>query len=135
MTTQQKGELATLRVMLRAVERGVLVSRPVLEGSRYDLVLDDGTRLYRAQVKYASADPDSGRLVVELKKHSGGYRRRLYTYSEAEIDVVVVYVPDLESVLWLPAPLWAGKVSVALRLTPPRNGQVAGCSFAADYIW
>jgi hypothetical protein len=51
-STAQKGELALLHVLQRAVENGWIVSRPTRD-CRYDLVLDDGDRLYRAQVKYA----------------------------------------------------------------------------------
>jgi len=59
-STAQKGEIAMLRVLQRAVERGWLATRPTRD-YRYDLVLDDGERVYRVQVKYAARAPSAAR--------------------------------------------------------------------------
>src|SRR5262245_7867424 len=49
----RKAEVAMMKVALRAMERGAMVSKPVAEGARYDYVIEDQGRLYRVQVKYA----------------------------------------------------------------------------------
>lgn len=133
-TTIEKGEIALLHVLLRAAERGAVASRPVREGSRYDPVIDENGRLSRAQVKYGGASRRAGSVVVELKKHSGGYRRHLYSYRRDELDALVVYMPSV-GVVWLPPTLWVDRTSVTRRLAPARNGQATGCTFAADYLW
>lgn len=51
-STAQKGELALLRVLQRSLEKGWIASRPTRD-CRYDLVSDDGERLYHVQVKDA----------------------------------------------------------------------------------
>lgn len=53
MTSAQKGELALLKVLVRANELGWVASRPTRD-CRYDLVLDDGKQLHRVQVKYCN---------------------------------------------------------------------------------
>ena len=52
-SAHQKGEIAQLKVQLRAAEKGVTLSKPLID-SRYDFIRDDGRKQERAQVKYAS---------------------------------------------------------------------------------
>ena len=103
-STAQKGELALLRALQRAVEKGWIASRPTRD-CRYDLVLDDSERLYRVQVKYAGRQPWDCRGVVSLDFTKGGKRNR--TYLDREIDAVVVYVSPANVLVWL-GPGWAG---------------------------
>src|SRR5438309_2267143 len=70
LATNLLGEFAVAKVFLRAIEKGWTVSRPMME-CRYDLILDDGLRLYRVQVKYAGGKTPkqvSGVVPVGLKK-------------------------------------------------------------------
>ena len=52
LTTAQKAEIAMAKVRLRAAEKGIAISVPTSDSVRYDLIVDEGARLYRAQVKY-----------------------------------------------------------------------------------
>jgi hypothetical protein len=45
------GDRTTLAVMLALRERGYAISVPFGENTRYDLVIDDGARLFRIQCK------------------------------------------------------------------------------------
>src|SRR5207302_10256401 len=76
-STAQKVELALLRVLQRSVEKGWIASRPTRD-CRYDLVLDDGERLLRVQVKYAGRQPCDCRGMVPLDFTKGGRRNRTY---------------------------------------------------------
>ncbi len=66
----RKADLARLKVEMRALELGVVCSRPVIEGTRYDCILDTGTHLYRAQVKYGNGIPTaaSGAVAISLTR-------------------------------------------------------------------
>src|SRR2546428_6106702 len=83
LSTAQKGELAILRAQQRAFEKGWIVSRPTRD-CRYDLVLDDGERLYRVQVKYAARKSSHATGAVSLDFTKGGRRNRMY--QDHEID-------------------------------------------------
>jgi hypothetical protein len=72
---------------------------------------------------------------VELKKHTGGYNRRLYTYSRREIDAVIAYLPSVEAFLWLPPTLWEGRSSVVIRTQAAQNGQARRINFLEDHRW
>ena len=66
----RKADLARLKVEMRALELGVVCSKPVIEGTRYDCILDTGSNLYRAQVKYGNGVTaySSGAVAVCLRK-------------------------------------------------------------------
>jgi hypothetical protein len=55
------------------------------------------------------------------------------TYSEREIDLLEIYCSELDRCYLLPIDLVARKHEVRLRLTPPRNGQVACITLAEDF--
>ncbi|MBV9924928.1 MAG: hypothetical protein JOZ96_07945 [Acidobacteria bacterium] len=132
--THQKGEIAQLKVQLRAAEKGVVLSRPLVE-SRYDFILDDGRRLERVQVKYAGGkSPHSaGSVKVNLKSWEGRRLRRRYCASE--VDALLVYVPQLDEVLRFEAELFCERASFTVRLEPAKNGQTKSILNARDFIW
>jgi hypothetical protein len=121
LATNRLGEIAIAKVLLRALEKGVAVLRPVIE-CRYDLVLDDGLKLYRTQVKYAGgSSPKQCRGVVQV-----GLRKW---------DLLLVYVRRIDRILWFGPEVFDGRAQLFIRVEPTRNHQVKGCLMAADYIW
>lgn len=130
------GMIAQNKAELRAIEKGYLVSKPITECARYDMIIDDGVRRERVQVKYAGGHQhrSKGSCVADLRCKSG---RHTYAncYNRDEIDAVLVYIPNLDKVCYLPVDLIAGKNAVTLRYAPPKNGQTKGILFVEDYVW
>ena len=123
MNPSDKGEIAPLKVIIRAIQKGATVSKPVTEGTRYDLVLDDGGRLCRAQVNYC--DGVTGRNSVMVRLVSGSYGKVRFTYYSAqEVDVVLAYVPKLDAILWIDPCHFEGKSAVTFRLQKAINNQL-----------
>jgi hypothetical protein len=93
-STHQKGEIAQLKVQLRAAEKGIVLSKPVVD-SRYDFILDDGRRLERVQVKYASgkAPHSQGSVKINLKSWEGRKLRRRYCANEVD-SLLVLHSSD-----------------------------------------
>ena len=138
LTTTLKGHIAQLEVEKRATEKGCIVSRPVVE-ARYDLVVDDGTSLYRVQVKY-TAQSNRGAIDIGLRKFGGnkevGMRMSdVKTYSSDEVDVLAVFSPVTGKVYWLPIEVFEGKTVVRLRLEPSKNNQKKRVLVASGYEW
>ena len=134
MNPSDKAEVACLRVILRALEKGTAVSKPVVEGTRYDLVLDHEGRLYRAQVKYCDGVCRAGAIWVRL--HSGSYGKvRFRCYSAQEVDVVLAYVPKLDAILWIDPCDFEGKGAMTFRVEKALNNQTKGCRAFQDYVW
>lgn len=133
-TTNQKGEIAKLKVELLAASKGFVTSRTV-EGARYDLVIDDGQRLHRVQVKWADikSTQSSGAYAVGLKKH--GRDGSIKKYTKDEIDAVVVYFPGWEKICWFGPELFHEKGSIMVRGEVSKNGQKKGIHYINDYLW
>ena len=137
LATNLLGEYAFAKVLQRAIEKGVVVHRPLIE-CRYDLVLDDGFKLYRTQVKYtnqASPKQSQGVVPVGLSKWRNGGRSITPCYTATEIDLLLVYVRRIDKILWFGPDVFDGRSKLYIRVAPSRNNQLKGCLMAADYVW
>jgi hypothetical protein len=135
LTSNKKGDLAVFKAMTRAVEKGYMVSIPA-QHCRYDLVLDDGVRLWRVQVKYADGSPSrsNGSVIAKLL-YETRTKEASYTYSDDEVDVLVTYIPRIDRLCWFPIEVFAGKKTLCIRVDPPLNRQKSFVNLASDYYW
>ncbi len=133
--THKKGEIACCAVYRQALEKDILVSKPMIE-SRYDLILDDGKKLWRAQVRYCDFSPKSCensfciKLISEC--HNNGYRKQ---FSKDEVDVILVYLPSLDKILWLGPEMFEGRKFLSVRTQPAKNNQTKGVVMAESLYW
>ena len=132
LTTDQKGAIAETAVTHEATKLGIEVYRPVGEGGRFDMIFLCGERLVRVQCKWARRHGD----VVVIRCYSSrrtrlGVRRRLYTVDE--IDAFAAYCPELERCYFLPIRRFAGRAEIRLRLSPTRNNQTFGVTWAKEF--
>ena len=137
MDTNDKGEIALLKVEIRAAELGFVVLKPTTSHRRYDMVLDCGGRFYRAQVKWAGSQSvkATDSFLLDLRKVTRGGQRSKLSYSQDEIDVVLVYLPNLDKVIWLGPEVFHGRENLTIRTAAAKNGQMKKCLMAAEYIW
>ncbi len=132
LTTDQKGNIAEQAVTFAAIRLGLQVYRPVGEGGRYDLIFDLGSRLLRVQCKWARRNRDVISVgCFSCRRTREGQRRRLYT--EAEIDAIAAYCPDLNRCYLLPAGWLDGRQRIYLRLEPAKNGQQTAVNWAHSF--
>lgn len=132
MTTHQKGYEAEALVKLEAVRRGWIASKPEVE-TRYDLVLDDGVRLHRVQVKYVDSFVGDA-LSLDLRKQCrNNGKTKLYTADE--IDAIVMFVPKTGLFYWISPELFSGKTVLSFRLESSKNKQISGTRFLKDFEW
>ena len=131
----RKAELAMMKVALRAMERGAMVSKPIFEGARYDYVIEDQGRLYRVQVKYGDGKLSRtvGTVQVNLRKQIK--KQKNHPYCEDEVDALAVYLPKLDKVCWFGPEVFCGKQCLAIRLLPTKSGRVKGCIAAEKHLW
>ena len=126
-----KGALAELKITTRAIELGIPVLKPVIEGLRYDLIFDLGSRLLRVQCKWASRK--NGVLVINTatcRLTPRGYLRS--TYDQSEIDAVAAYSPDSGACYLVPIAEVAGQHVAHLRLERAANNQEVAIKYAAQ---
>jgi PD-(D/E)XK nuclease superfamily protein len=133
LTTDQKGNIAEAAITAAAIKLGVDVYRPLVEGARYDLIFDIGTRLLRVQCKWAARYGDI--LIIRCYSSRRGVGGRIVCrrYTDDEVDAFAAYSEDTDRCYLLPVPLWADRRQLHLRLAAARNNQKAGTHWAADF--
>jgi hypothetical protein len=89
-----KGEIAQLRCQLEAAKKGFISSIPTIEVG-YDLLIDDGKDIIRAQIKYCNRKHSVGSLELSLVSKAS---ERKY-YSKKDIDIILVYLPIKDTIL------------------------------------
>ncbi len=135
MNTINKGRLAELKVEQRSAELNYIVSKPTTEVA-YDLILDNGNKLLKAQIKYGNgvSSHSTGAVVVNLRRRKGSTYSKNATYSK-EIDVILVYVPKINKILYFDYDVFSGKSNLYIRIDQPKNGQKKRVIFSKDYEW
>ena len=131
-TPSDKGAIAELKIAAAAADLGIVVAWPMMEGRRYDLIFDTGSRLLRVQCKWAPRMGDVVRVNTRTSRLTNlGHVRT--TYSRREIDAVAAYCADLDECFLLPIADIDGQSMVRLRLRRARNNQTMGVKMASDY--
>lgn len=137
MHTKDKGDIAEIATIFRALKRGWSVSKPVGENQRYDLIIDDGNQLLRVQCKSAKLKKNIIRAsLTRMIRKKDKYQRERYTAKE--IDVFSVYCPDTDQCYFIPV----GDVScdgvlqtnINLRLEASDRSNQHKPRFADDYV-
>jgi hypothetical protein len=131
MESHRKGELAQAKVELVALEKGYIVSRPAFV-ARYDLVIDDGEKLSRVQIKYGggSAAHTDNSVVVSLNYTD---RKGIdNAYKSSDVDALAVYVPRVDKVLWFTPEQFCGRMKLQIKVEGAKR---LNSLWYEDYIW
>src|ERR1041384_5838146 len=96
LSNSNKSEIAVLKVELEANKKGYSVSLPRNGSSRYDLIVDSGTKLYRCQIKYLNRLANKGRSL-ELVLSSP--TNKIKPYSKEDVDLLLIYLPSKDCIL------------------------------------
>lgn len=128
-----KGAVAELRIAAEATRLGVVVSRPLSDGRRYDLVFDVAHRLYRVQCKWGLVKGDVVHVRTATSRYTPSRGYVATTYTPQEVDLVAVYAAAIDRCFLLPITETAGTSYVYLRLAPAKNNQRVGVRMAAQY--
>lgn len=105
---------------------GKQVLKPLSDGLRYDLAVDDGSEILRVQCK--SAVFRHGAVVFHANSSTG--RKRVGYRGEA--DFFGVYCAEIHRCYLIPVAA-VGLTSVRLRVESPKNNQKTGLRDAAAY--
>jgi hypothetical protein len=112
------------------VRHGYSVLLPFGVNQRYDLVLDVGDRLLRAQCKTGRRRGGSIEFATEsVRSNTNGWFTRGY---EGDAELFLVYWPEQNRIYAVPVEE-APKGHMYLRVDPTRNGQSARIRYARDY--
>ena len=99
LLTRTRGQIAVLKVQLKATELGWLVNVPLNNEIYYDLVLDNfkSKELKRVQIKYCNRRTSRNKNNLELNLTSRCSKRIFY--KKTDIDWILVFIPEKDVVL------------------------------------
>lgn len=117
------GDRTTLAVMMALREVGFAVLIPFGENTRYDLVIDDGTRLGRVQCKTGRLRAGAIRWAAcSSYAHHPNPRAPQRDYL-GQVDYFAIHCPETDGVYLVPIEDVQVRRQGALRVDPPKNGQ------------
>lgn len=120
--TKVKGDIGLLAAHADMAQQGYLILHPLTEHAPFDVVLYDGSKFLRTQVRYSYLR-NNGTLVLHFygtwSDTRGRHKKML---SDDQIDLFCIYCPERRQCYYVSPPP-KGKKSLALRIEPARNGQ------------
>ena len=131
MNDTKKGDYAQLKVETIALEKGYVVSRPSVS-TKYDVIIDDGNRLWRVQIKYADGKASHTDNAVIASLNYTDRSKIEHTYKDSDIDALAVYVPKIDKVLWFLSNQICGKSKLQIKIAGNKN---TNSIWYEDYIW
>ena len=123
------GEISEAAVALAFLKKGYSISKPFGDNQRYDLLVDDGIKIHRVQIKTGNYLKDT--IAFNCCSTAPRGDREIRNYIN-QIEWFAIYCHQLDKVYIVPVED-ANKSTMVLRLTPTKNGQTTGVKFAKDY--
>lgn len=141
MHSKHKGTLAETKVIADLYDKGISVAIILDDLLPIDLVAVKNNNTYKIQVKYSHLKINNikGKTkTIELNLRSCMSNRNLRyqkVYTEDEIDVFAVYVPEINKCFYIKSDILRTHKSVfTIRLDNTASGQKNGCNFAKNYV-
>ena len=113
---KSQGEIAEIKFLLRARERGYDVSRPYGDNAKYDFILDIGNKLLKIQVKSNSQKTDKYGSIKIGVGHGTSIKKR---YTSKQVDFFAIYLRCIDSFYLVP--IRAINNRVTIRIYPGRK--------------
>ena len=133
--TKRKGDISEIEVLLAYKRAGYIVSVPWGENVGYDLLVDNGKKIDRVQVKTGRFHKNNNTITFEtsnITTKEGNIIRKNYI---KRADIFAIYSPDFDEVYCVPVnDTLNNSYNFSLRLSRPKNNQKKGIRYAQNYI-
>ena len=124
------GEITEQEVALEFLKLGILISKPLVQSSKYDFVADINHKLYKIQVKTGSFKEDAYLEFATSTSHTNTQGTVNLSYSEQDVDFFATMHQG--QCYLIPYDL-CGKRAQRIRFVPTKSGQTKGILFAKDF--
>ena len=125
------GEITEQTVALEFLKLGILISKPLVQSSRYDFIADVNNHLYKIQVKTCTERENGSYFdFATSTSHTNAKGTLNISYSADDVDFFATIYNN--QCYLIPFNL-CGKRAQRLRLKPTLNGQTKGILFAKDF--
>jgi hypothetical protein len=117
-------------VALEFLKLGVLISKPLVQSSRYDFIADINNKLYKIQVKTGTFKENSYLEFATSTSHTNTQGTKNISYTANDVDF---FATIYENQCYLIPYDLCGKRAQRLRFVPTKNNQTKGILFAKDF--
>lgn len=94
--TQSNGDKAELTAIYYYSQSGYLVSKPLQHSPHYDLLIDDGKKVYRVEVKYTSVKVNNS--YKACLKTTSSFKGKLKTIKRInKMNTDLVFILDVDN--------------------------------------
>lgn len=125
------GEITEQQVVIEFLKLGYLISKPLVQSSKYDFIVDINHNLYKIQVKTSTPKEENSYIEFSTStSHTNTKGTINLSYSEDDVDFFATIYEDQCYLVPYSA---CGKRMQRLRLVPTKNNQTKGVVFAKDY--
>lgn len=124
------GEITEQKVALEFLKLGILVSKPLVQSSKYDFIVDINHKLYKIQVKTGTFKENAYLEFATSTSHTNTQGTLNLPYSEEDVDF---FATMYEGQCYLVPYNLCGKRGQRIRFVPTKNGQTKGILFAKDF--
>jgi len=100
MNTKQIGQIAEQSAITELVKLGAIVSIPVGDYARYDLLVDFRGKLYKAQVKTGRLR--DGTIVFSKQSIRSNTTETFVQQYDEQIDLFICYCPETDKCYYMP---------------------------------
>ena len=98
-TNKEKGRAGLSYAINYFGSNGYTVSIPLNDTQDYDLIVDDGKKLYKVQVKATGERTESNKFKCTLKTISGTSRKTINTVKESNADLLFCLTAEMQMFL------------------------------------
>ena len=127
--TKRLGDFGVIAFLYHAVQFGFTISQPFGDNDRYDLVLDNGYRMIRIQIKMTTTRRRGYHYEVQVGRRLSpkrGGKSPLVAYQNHEVDFVAVFIQPENTFYIVPIAALAGrKTLVFYTKNHPHQGPTA----------
>ena len=124
------GEITEQEVALEFLKLGILVSKPLVQSSKYDFIADINHKLYKIQVKTGTFKENAYLEFATSTSHTNTQGTLNLSYSEEDVDF---FATMYEGQCYLVPYNLCGKRGQRIRFVPTKNGQTKGILFAKGF--
>lgn len=133
LNTVSVGDIGESVAIMNFIKNDFIVSKPLSNNARYDLIIEKNNILYKVQVKTTQNIKEKVKMDFALK--TTNYSKGEWVsmgYTTKEIDLFFLYCIEND---------WCGLYivnedipkNISIRLQPPKNNQVKGINLAENF--
>lgn len=124
----KSGSLGEIAVAKELIKQGYEVYSGITDNTKYDLLAILDGQIYRVEVK-STKQPEkrSGAYKIELKRtRSNKKKNTIYLFDNTEVDILGVYLEDIDRVMLFEARAIKAKSALTIRTEDESRSTISG---------